>query len=461
MIHDLLKLVPLRERLFDKQVQVIEDPSKRKTVRCGRRSGKTNLCATYLLEAAVKARMQFPAEAILTCVYVAITKDHARRLLWPTINQINNNLNIDLHLNNTSLTAEWPKFGIKIWLTGADNIREMEKLRGEAYPLIIVDEAGSFGESFHYFISDVLEHCLADYDGTLVLTGTPNARCAGAFYDADCDIMPGWSHHHWNILSNPMLPRWRGKSDWQDRAKKYLDDECIRKKIDSSDPTFKRETLGEWIKDESALVYRFDKLINIYKHLIASDGFIKILGVDIGWHDSSAFSLVGWNPKEEKPIIYLLHEFSAPRMDTTEIAEKMKWFISEHGVSKIVMDTGGLGKMIAEEIRRRHSVPVIAAEKKDKFSFIEVLNADLRTGRVMLPEGKTADQLYSIQYDDNRIKEDPYYPNDSADSFLYAYREAWHFINTEKPKLIQHGTKEWFDAEEERMKNMRVKHGRI
>ena len=48
------------------------------------------------------------------------------------------------------------------------------------------------------------------------------------------------------------------------------------------------------------------------------------------------------------------------------------------------MDTGGLGKKIAEELRIRRDLPIEPAQKTEKMAHIEILNDALRTQSSML-----------------------------------------------------------------------------
>ena len=56
---------------------------------------------------------------------------------------------------------------------------------------------------------------------------------------------------------------------------------------------------------------------------------------------------------------------------------------TKYGVTKMVMDEGALGKKAAEEMRRRHLIPVQPAEKNRKQETVGFLNDALRTKRLM------------------------------------------------------------------------------
>ena len=104
----------------------------------------------------------------------------------------------------------------------------------------------------------------------------------------------------------------------------------------------------------------------------------------------------------------------------------------------IVMDTGGLGKSIAEEFSRRYDLPIKAAEKTDKMGHIEMLNNDLQTGKMKIIREHNQEVLHQmkiLQKLDNG-KEDPSVPNDVVDAVLYAWRECYHYtFNPSEPHL--------------------------
>lgn len=263
------KVAAIMAGLFDRQIALINDPSRRKAAKCGRRSGKTHAVGAYLYKAAVE-----PAHAGLMVPYIALTKGHARRLLWPVLQKLDRDHELGLAFNQTELIATLPN-GSKIWLTGADKPAEVEKLRGGAYPLVCIDEAASFGPILEYLVEDVLDAALEDYDGTLCLIGSPSAACAGLFYDVTTQAKdedgrvkhPGWATHSWTVLDNPMFPRWAGAPNWRALAQLWLANKQADKGWSDDHPVFRREWLGQWVRDMTSLVYRYLEVRNSYTAL--------------------------------------------------------------------------------------------------------------------------------------------------------------------------------------------------
>lgn len=126
------------------------------------------------------------------------------------------------------------------------------------------------------------------------------------------------------------------------------------------------------------------------------------------------------------------------------------------------MDTGGLGKKIAEEIRRRYSIPVKAAEKTRKFEYIELLNDALRTAKFLAKSTSIAAQD-SMMVEWDRDKQTPdkkfvstKFHSDILDAVLYGYREALHWLYVPPPVQPKAETEAWYKAKEEKMFNQMI-----
>jgi hypothetical protein len=122
-----------------------------------------------------------------------------------------------------------------------------------------------------------------------------------------------------------------------------------------------------------------------------------------------------------------------------------------------VVDTGGLGLKIAEEMRRRWRIPVHAAEKVRKFENLEILNDALRTGRFRARNtSRFANDAMLLEWDMDKLKPDKKvisdrFHSDIVDATLYAFRESPAYSYTPPKEVPKYGTAEWAQAEVERM----------
>lgn len=348
----------IEDYCFSEQIEFIRDANKFKTAVCSRRAGKTISCAADLIDTALTKDGDV--------AYITLTRGTAKRIIWRELNNINVKYQLGAKVDNQELTLTMPNGNI-IYLSGAKDESEIEKFRGMALRKIYIDEAQSFRPYIKELIDDVLEPALTDYDGSLILIGTPGPVPAGYFYEASSG--DGWSHHSWTIHSNPHIKIKSGKS-----AEEIIAERCKRRGVTVADPSIRREYFGEWIQDYNSLVYKFDPKRNIYSQL--PDKLRYIFGIDIGWKDADAIAVVGYDDRAGKA--YLIHEDVADKQDITTLAEKIKVLQAKYEPVKMVMDAGALGKKIQDEIRVRHGLPVEAAEKVRKLEFISLLNDDLR-----------------------------------------------------------------------------------
>lgn len=310
---------------------------------------------------------------------------------------------------------------------------------------VIVHNCQDFGPHITDLVDGVLTPTIADYtDGWLALTGTPGPIPLGLFYEITELKKYDYSLHQWSIFQNPYLPD----------AAAFVTELKKRKGWTDHHPTFQREWLGKWVLDLDALVYKYDEKVNDYRTLPSDlhNDWDYILGIDIGFDDSDAIAVIAWNKKLQE--CYLVEEFVQSGQVITELAEQIDARIKKYNPLKVVMDTGGLGKKIAEEMRRRYCLPIVAAEKDRKFEFIELLNDAMRMKRFYAKkDSKFVDDSKRIKWDTDSLKPkiSEHFHSDICDAVLYAYRESLHWLyeaEVHKPKV---GTPQWFIDQEREM----------
>jgi len=417
-----------QEDLFEQQMAFINDPASFKTALCSRRAGKTYAACYYLIETASRN-----PDSI--CAYIALTRNSAKRLMWMELKRANRKYHIGMHFNNSELIATLPNRS-QLVLTGANDEADIDKLRGSAYHLVILDEAASFGRHLEELVEEVLEPALIDHNGTMAMIGTPNAACSGMFHRASTDKTQGYSNHHWTILENPHIPH----------AEQWLERRMKQKHWDKTHPVYLREWRGKWIRSNDSLIYKYTEEKNFYKEIPHHEhDFDFILGIDLGYEDATAFVIGAYCP--ELPDFYIVECYKETKMIPAQIAEKIKELDSQYDFNIMVADTGGLGKSIVEEFRFRYELPVRAAEKRNKASYIELMNSDLHCGFVKVFEGcEILDEWDLLQWDEDRKKEDSRFENHLADACLYAWRESKHYTYKQKAIAPKQGSPEYYDA---------------
>lgn len=426
------------EHDFPEQDAFIEDKSRYIAAQCSRRAGKSNGLAIRFYQTMQK----YPKSQ---CLYVSLTQESARGIMWGILQEINDKYKIGCIFTESKLEVKHPN-GAKLKLMGADLKDFIKRLKGRKYPGVGIDEAQDFGSHLESLVDDVLTPSISDYeDGWLAITGTPGPVPNGYFFEITQERKRGYSFHSWTSLENPHMPD----------PKAFLDDLLKQRQWPDDHPSFLREYRNQWVLDVESLWIRYKADLNGYNDLPKDHKWNYIMGVDVGFKDADAIAIIAWS--ETCPITYLVEERIEAKQGLTELVDQMNAFHKKYEISKVVMDEGGLGKKLAEEVRRRHGINVEPADKARKQENVDFLNDAMRLGKFKAkPFSRFVQDSYKVQIDwdkttPNRIviKKKPH--SDIIDAVLYAFKESYAFTHTPEKVKPKWGTKEWADAEEDTM----------
>jgi hypothetical protein len=400
----------------------------------------------------------------VTCLYITITKQAARNIIWADVLQIIEAYNLECKIDNTRLTVTFPNRS-KFVIEGAKDRTEIEKYRGWKLRKCYIDEAQSFRSYIEDLVNDVVTPALRDLKGELYITGTPGPVKAGYFYKVTHSDF--WHNVGWTAFDNPHMHLPPEKD-----LNQTLTEERTMKGIAENDPSYQRETYGVWIEDLDSLVFKFNRDKNKYTTLpIFNEHGEKytydyIFGIDIGYNDSDAIAVLAYNYEEKK--VFLVDEYVKAKQTISSLVSEIKRLQNHYNPVKMVMDAGALGKKIQEEILSRHGINLIAAEKTRKVEFIELLNDDLRTEKFKAFQGSVfEDDCMLVQWDKEskirnpeRPKISDTYHSDICDAVLYAWRECRHFLSEAVKKPFGKNSNEYMDEleakEAERMEEKKT-----
>jgi hypothetical protein len=253
------------------------------------------------------------------------------------------------------------------------------------------------------------------------------------------------------VLDNPYIPH---AAEWL--AKKRIDN-----RWDERHPTYRREWLGQWVRDANALVYPYDGRRNVImdEHgqptsVLPEGEWRRILGVDLGASEqdaSTAFVLVAY--RRGHPELYVLRAWKRAGMTPSRIAAELQRVRSEDGVTQIVVDAGGLGGGYVREFNERYGLAV-EAEKRHKRAYVEIVAGELLSGVIRLDPfacRDLVDEWTLLQWNEDRSEPDERFLDHCSDAALYALRAARAHYRPEQegPKP---GTAEYLEAEVRRAK---------
>lgn len=406
------------ESLFAEQRGYVVDGSKYLAALCGRRSGKSYGNALRLKRAADR----FPGEV---CLYVSKTKSNSRKIVGRALMELSRKFDWGMRLKEIDgrLHALWPN-GSQTWLAGAEHQVDFDLFRGDKFPEVQIDEA----QLYPYLdgvINDVLEACVSDFSGTIVLSGTPAPVPSGFFHaittgegvDGEGRAIPKWPTHSWTVAENTFFQEGKGGE--------YREALRLRRGWDLNHPTLRREWFGEWVRDDGALIFPYDGLRNGWDGKLPYGEFLHVIAVDLGASPTdatTAFAVLAF--RHGFPEVFVRESYKRAGMIPSKIAAELELLRQKYEPMAIVVDAGGLGGGYVEEFRLRYGIPAEPAKKADKAGRIELTRGDLRSGLVKINpfENKALlDEMALMQWDEDGTGFDDRFPDHLLDAWVYGH----------------------------------------
>ena len=419
---------------FPPQDAFVNDSARYIVAQCSRRAGKTNGLALRFF----KTMEKYPKSQ---CLYLSLTQESARGIMWPILQEINDRYQLGCTFVESKLEMKHPN-GARLKLMGSDLKDYIKRLKGRKFPGVAIDEAQDMGTHLQSLVDDVLTPSIADYaDGWLAMTGTPGPVPNGYYFDVTQNEKHGYKIHKWDLLQNPHMPN----------VQEFLADLRTKRGWDDNHPTLQREYLNRWVLDVQSLWIRYNEKTNHFQELPKEHNWNYIMGVDIGFNDADAIAVLAWS--ETSPVTYLVDEVVKQKQGVTALIEMIETVQKKYNAYKIMLDEGGLGKKVAEDLRQRFGAPLEAADKAHKQSNVEFLNDAMRLGKFKAKSAsRFAQDSYLIQIDWDHsapnkivIKKKPH--SDIIDAVLYAFRESYGYTHKPETQGPKPGTREWYEAQ--------------
>ena len=299
----------LKKMLFPWQQKVFESNAKKKTMCCGRRSGKTFNVVQQALKECLKGPIICPdgTKKPRIAAIIGLTVEKTANLYWENIKSAIEKCHINTTKIDNSCYTVYFSNGSILQLLGNNSKAEREKIRGADYCFVAIDECQSQA-GMYYLCEDILKPILKGTDGILVLLGTGPISAGG--YWEKCLNDDSFEHFHATMEDNPTIPNYEHA----------LEDVLIENHWDRNNITFRREYLGE-------IAYDTERMIipkrSYYKELPKDFHPTKCyIGVDYGWSDFSSFAPILID--EAKRVGYVVHEWKANKTSSQALVDKMK-----------------------------------------------------------------------------------------------------------------------------------------
>lgn len=294
-------------------MRILTHPAQTKVVAMGRRWGKTYMGGVYALTCA-----DFGGAV----AWVVPTYKNARAP-WRFAEQLTASIARRLRVNRTERLMEFPSGG-RLAVYSADNDTA---LRGEAFDVVIVDEAAMVREETY---TDVLLPTLADRDGRMLLISTPKGR--------------NWFWREWvrgqrggdvvafraPTADNPLPNIQKAAALVRDRV---------------SERTYRQEWLAEFVEDGGGVFRGVRRLATAVLQERAQDGHVYVMGADWGrTNDATVFTVIDVTRKEVCAIDRMVE--TDYKLQTTRLRALWERF----GRCSIIAEQNSMGGPLVEHL---------------------------------------------------------------------------------------------------------------
>jgi hypothetical protein len=322
------------------------------------------------------------------------------------------------------------------------------------------------------------------HQGRIIIAGTPCEDLFGMFYEAtreDADRDTAWSLHSWSVVDNPFF----GDSP-EERHENVVMEYCRTHHLELDSPEVLRAFGPKWVKEDANYVWHVHRVpehelcyapartkadgspdlvaaLEDLPRLPSGADWQFTLGADLGF-DPDPFAVVVWAWSFGSPAIWEVCSFKRLRLLNDEQRDVLDSLERKLGFTITVADAGGQGKTAvagwSKEWERRWRKPIVEAQKTRKHEHIELLNSDIRGGKVKLrksgllvEEAKRATWMPQSGF--GRMRENPQTPNDLMDAALYGHRHTMAYLHEKPaPPKAKRGSQEHYEALERRLEEL-------
>ena len=363
--------------LFDEQQAVFKSIAREIVIQSGRRAGKTVFLRKKIFDTLCQKDKKI--------LYIAKTKTTAEsQVIYPLLQDIIK-FSVPVKQKDTTSGEIYIDNGSYVHWCGNSSVQEREKLRGNFWDLVIIDECQSQG-ALKYLLEDVIEPSLIDRRGMIILSGTGPLVRGCAWEEI---ILKDESLNHrkfsWNITNNPTI------SDCEVVLKEVLE----KHGWSENDPTYIREWLGQIAYDDDALVINL-KDSNFYEDK-EFDEWMKsqrpadvyfTSGLDYGFADYDGYLTIAHSRvRSERYVIYQYKNHFEGQEELATAILNGKNYVEE--IIKKYRIPNKFGEIYADHNEGRttkdfvneYNLPIFRAKKTDKINAIRKLKDEFACGK--------------------------------------------------------------------------------
>ena len=436
------------------QIKFITDSSRWSLALCSRQAGKNWALTRMMLLTALEKKGR-------EIVYINDTYKNARDVMWIATEDglpaVCDQLGIKYSENKTTLTITF-KNGSYIQLMGADRAA-WHALRGRRLDMIVADEMQRYEDvGLRNALSKVIPDCLMKRQGRFVGIGTPDEFCVGKFHDI-CEAIPdpitgvpqneGWNVHRWTSKDLRLKTNvWKEQLAWAEMMK-------INTDPINGDPDWRREKLGQWVKNNQSLVhsildehlydgsipdliktrcsqhYKDEQICSCDTPLVQRN--IKLIenyaGIDFGYAKDPMAIVVG-SISSDEGCLREVHSEKRFHLDTSQLASWMKDLQKKYNIIKFYGDSAA-AQTIAD-LKIIYGIPIEPASKNELQNSMNFWHSEresaLKNGLIKILKGSELyKELLQLVRDPNellkkRIRAKPGQDDHCFDAWRYLFR---------------------------------------
>jgi hypothetical protein len=431
---------------FPEQQAFVDDQAPLKAAFCTRRAAKSySVGLDHVSSAEEKGGKH---------LVLGLTRESVRGAFWTDVlKAIDRKFRLGATFNETRLEMTLPGGG-SVRLLGMDsNDNEARKALGQKYRAVAIDEAQDWGTDLEQLVYATLGPAVADLGGQIAMSGTPSNKIKGLFFDVSNGRRKDWSLHRWDTTRNTATPEGQTERMCDQWAKQIAQLTASNPAVVET-PWFRQMYLGEWVIESDKLVYRYAAGRNDFAGELPRHprgAWHYVLGVDLGYTDATAWTVAAYHDHDRR--LFLLESAKEAGLDITATAKRIRALSERYEFDRLVVDNAN--KQAVEEMKRRHGLPLHAADKTGKSDFIELMNAELIMGNVQVSPAcaQLVEEWQGLIWDPKSEKreEHPSCPNHCSDSALYAWRYCYGYLSQAIKPMPAAGSPEWQREEEDRM----------
>ena len=346
-------MTTLNFSFHERQLEIYNDPHRFKIVCCGRRFGKTRMCAyIVIIQALLKEER---------VIWIVSPKYAQTAIMWRMIKKYLPKQYIK-DIKEGELVIELVN-GSTIWAKSADN---PDALVGEGLDLLIMDEAARVKPDAWEV---ALQPALSDKKGSAIFISTPKGK--NWFYNLylmgnNEELYPEYKSFNYPSFANTTI--------------EGFTDEVLRRKETTPELIFRQEYMAEFIEGGGEV---FQDIRGVLEDCLREpiEGHNYVMGVDLAKHKDFTVLTVA-----DVSTGKIVHYDRFNKIDWNFQRDKIQYISKKYNNAVAYIDSTGVGDPIVEDLQR---MDIICSAYKftvqSKYDLIKNLMIMIKDKKIGIP----------------------------------------------------------------------------